>query len=91
VREYDQQLLESAAVRRSRLRDALLFGRLRTQRAYSDSFGRLIASFVLAVALCAGCVGWSYLQHALAQTRASTHSSTSVTPRAPSPSVTNGS
>lgn len=66
AREYDAQLLESVAVRRNRMRDSLLWGRERRERATMDNIKRLTISVVLAAVACAGCVGWSFLHNALA-------------------------
>jgi uncharacterized protein HemX len=67
-RDYDAQLLESVAVRRQRLADALLHGSLRARRKASDNnLRRAAGGAVLAAVLCAGCVGWSFLQHQLDQ------------------------
>jgi hypothetical protein len=66
-RDYDAQLLESVAVRRQRLADALLHGSLRTRRRASDNLRRAFAGAVVAAVLCAGCVGWSFLQRQLDQ------------------------
>jgi uncharacterized protein HemX len=67
-RDYDAQLLESVAVRRQRLADALLHGSLRARRKASNSnLRRAAAGAVLAAVLCAGCVGWSFLQDQLDQ------------------------
>lgn len=66
AREYDAQLLESVAVRRNRMRDSLLWGRERRERATMDNIKRLTISVVLAAVACAGCVGWSFLQTVLA-------------------------
>jgi hypothetical protein len=68
-RDYDAQLLESVAVRRQRLNDALLHGSLRTRRRVSDNLRRAVAGAVVAAVLCAGCVGWSFLQRQLDQQR----------------------
>ncbi|CAL99924.1 hypothetical protein A8924_0978 [Saccharopolyspora erythraea NRRL 2338] len=67
AREYDAQLLESVAVRRGRLRESLLWGRARRQMATVDNLKRLAISVVVAAVCCAGCVGWSFLENALAQ------------------------
>lgn len=67
AREYDAQLLESVAVRRNRMREALLWGRERRARATMDNLKRLALSVVLAAVACAGCVGWSFLQNVLAE------------------------
>ena len=64
-RDYDAQLLESVAVRRQRLSDALLHGSLRTRRRAGDNLRRAFAGAVVAAVLCAGCVGWSFLQRQL--------------------------
>ena len=52
-RDYDAQLLESVAVRRQRLGDALLHGSLRTLRRAGYTLRRA--------------VGWSFLQRQLDQ------------------------
>ncbi|GAA1295587.1 hypothetical protein [Saccharothrix xinjiangensis] len=65
VREYDSQLLESVAVRRRRLRDALLWGALRHQRSTADNLARFVIGCVVAAVVCAGCVGWAFLHDVL--------------------------
>ncbi|MFH8340540.1 hypothetical protein [Streptomyces sp. AM6-12] len=67
ARDYDSQLLESVAVRRRRLRDALLFGAQRARRSTDERLGKVFAGIALAAVLCAGCVGWSFLQATLAK------------------------
>lgn len=67
TREYDVQLLESVAVRRKRMRESLLWGRDRRERATMDNLKRLAAGVVLTAVACSGCVGWSFLQNVLAQ------------------------
>ena len=67
ARDFDAQLLESVAVRRRRLRDAVLWGSLRTRRSAPEIVSRLIVGAVVAAVLCAGCVGWSFLQEQLAK------------------------
>ncbi|SEF44064.1 Protein of unknown function [Thermomonospora echinospora] len=62
ARDYDTQLLESVAVRRRRLRDALLFGPQRTRRTFDEGVMKVVAGLCVAAVLCAGTVGWSYLQ-----------------------------
>ncbi|HZA82402.1 MAG TPA: hypothetical protein VFC13_13175, partial [Actinomycetes bacterium] len=47
--------------------DALLHGSLRTRRRASDNLRRAFAGAVVAAVLCAGCVGWSFLQRQLDQ------------------------
>ncbi|MEV0601249.1 hypothetical protein AB0I82_18380 [Streptomyces sp. NPDC050315] len=70
ARDYDSQLLESVAVRRRRMRDALLFGAQRARRTADERIGKMFAGIAIAAVLCAGCVGWSFLQHTLAQQKA---------------------
>ncbi|MFE9167923.1 hypothetical protein [Streptomyces kebangsaanensis] len=70
ARDYDSQLLESVAVRRRRLRDALLFGAQRGRRTVDERLGKLFAGIAIAAVLCAGCVGWSFLQATLAKQKA---------------------
>ncbi len=70
ARDYDSQLLESVAVRRRRMRDALLFGAQRGRRTVDERFGKMFAGIAIAAVLCAGCVGWSFLQSTLAKQKA---------------------
>ncbi len=70
AREYDAQLLESVVVRRARLREAFLWGQSRRQLATVDNLKRFAISVVVAAVLCAGCVGWSFLQGMLAERQA---------------------
>ncbi|MDA2809709.1 TNT domain-containing protein [Nocardiopsis sp. RSe5-2] len=62
ARDYDSQLLESIAVRRKRLREAVVFGPQRSRRRLDEHITKLIAGLVLTAVGCAGSVGWSYLQ-----------------------------
>ncbi|WP_079176442.1 hypothetical protein [Streptomyces sp. MUSC 14] len=61
--DYDSQLLESVAVRRRRLRDAVLFGAQRQRRTVEERLGKVFAGVVIAAVVCAGCVGWSFIAH----------------------------
>lgn len=70
ARDYDSQLLESVAVRRRRMRDALLFGAQRARRTADERLGKLFAGIAIAAVLCAGCVGWSFIQATLAKQKA---------------------
>ncbi|MEV5483619.1 MULTISPECIES: hypothetical protein [Streptomyces] len=70
ARDYDSQLLESVAVRRRRMRDALLFGAQRGRRMADERLGKVFAGIAITAVLCAGCVGWSFLQHTLATQKA---------------------
>ena len=60
-RDYDNQLLESVAVRRQRLREAVLFGSRRTRRRLDENIGKVSLSACLAAVGCAGSVGWSFI------------------------------
>ena len=80
ARDLDAQLLESVTVRRRRLRDALLWGRLRVRRTASENVGRFLAGCVLAAVLCAGCVGWSFLSDALERSQRDAPGRSAVVP-----------
>jgi uncharacterized protein HemX len=67
ARDYDTQLLESVAVRRRRLRDAILLGAVHARRTINDNLRRAAVGVLIAAVLCAGCVGWSFLADQLAQ------------------------
>lgn len=91
--DYDQQLLESVAVRRNRMTAALLFGENRARRPYADGVRRSLVGLVIAGLMAAGCVGYSFVRHAMVQARAqnqqlqpSTTPTRAVTP-APRPSA----
>ncbi|MGW3115207.1 hypothetical protein [Streptomyces sp. NPDC001091] len=63
AQDYDSQLLESVAVRRRRLRDAVLFGGQRQRRTVDERLGKVFSGLVIGAVLCAGCVGWSFVSH----------------------------
>ncbi len=67
AKDYDSQLLESVSVRRRRMRDALLYGAQRARRTADEKLGKVFAGIAVAAVLCAGCVGWSFIQHTLAK------------------------
>lgn len=69
ARDYDSQLLESVAVRRRRLRDALLFGPERMRREADEHFKRFLGGVALAAIICAGCLGWSFISENLLKDR----------------------
>ncbi|MFJ5804376.1 hypothetical protein [Streptomyces decoyicus] len=69
ARDDDSQLLESVAVRRRRMRDALLFGAQRGRRTVDERLGKVFAGIAITAVLCAGC-RWSFPQHTLAQQKA---------------------
>jgi hypothetical protein len=76
-RQYDTQLIESVAVRRRRLREAWLFGSARSRHTLDEGVRKLFASAAVAAVVCAGCVGYSFIQKGKA----------TGGPVAPSPSV----
>jgi hypothetical protein len=80
-RDLDVQLLESVAVRRGRLREALVWGRERRMRATVDNLKRFGIGIVLAAVASAGCVGWSFVQDLLAQQQARQQQSVVTVPR----------
>ncbi|ADB32302.1 hypothetical protein Kfla_3240 [Kribbella flavida DSM 17836] len=61
-RQYDTQLIESVAVRRRRLREAWLFGAARSRHTLDEGVGKLFAGVAVAAVVCAGCVGYSFIQ-----------------------------
>lgn len=65
--DYDHQILESVAVRRTRLLKALLFGQERTRRLFDDGRKYLLISAIIATIICAGCVGYSFIIDLFAQ------------------------
>lgn len=67
ARDYDTQLLESVAVRRRRLRDAMLFGPQRARRSFDENVTKIVAGVCVAAVLCAGTVGWSFLRSMLSR------------------------
>jgi hypothetical protein len=71
MHDYDTQLLESVAVRRRRLRDAVMFGAMRVRRTLDENLVRFFIGLVIAGVLGAGSVGYSFLrQQGLAQHKA---------------------
>jgi len=95
ARDYDTQLLESVAVRRARMREALLWGRTRRRLSTVDNAKRFLISGIVAAVVCAGCVGWSFLQHALASQASSSPvptqpSGVAAPPSAPPPTHPSG-
>ncbi len=76
ARDTDAALLESVRVRRRRLREAFLYGSLRTRRTTADTMRRLMISLVLAAIACAVCAGISFV-------KAHIHDVTNSLPAAP--------
>lgn len=69
TQDFDAQLLESVAVRRRRMRAALLWGTLRNRRRAAENVMRFVVAIAVAAVLAAGCVGWAFLQHQLERQR----------------------
>ncbi|MEV2278235.1 TNT domain-containing protein [Nocardiopsis sp. NPDC049922] len=69
ARDYDSQLLESIAVRRQRLREAVLFGGQRTRRRLDENLGKVVISACLAAVACGATVGWSFVTNTLSDQR----------------------
>ncbi|MFJ9039065.1 hypothetical protein ACIRF8_21025 [Streptomyces sp. NPDC102406] len=88
AQDYDSQLLESVAVRRRRLRDAVLFGAQRQRRTVDERLGKAFAGVVIAAVLCAGCVGWSFISHRVIGKAGNGTSVPASTPSTPSVSAT---
>lgn len=61
MRDYDQQLLESIAIRRDRLVCAVLFGQRRAQRNFSDSIRFFLIGLVITALIASGCVATSFV------------------------------
>ncbi|MFD9904965.1 hypothetical protein [Streptomyces sp. NPDC059063] len=91
AQDYDSQLLESVAVRRRRIRDAVLFGGERQRRSVDERMGKVFAGIVIAAVLGAGCVGWSFVAHRVMKEKPGggapsvTRSSTDGVSESPSP------
>lgn len=80
ARDLDETLIETVRVRRRRLREALLYGALRTRRASGDNLRPLLIGLVLAAVACAVCVGISFVRaHLGNHTAADRASRTSIT------------
>ncbi|MBT1002552.1 hypothetical protein KIH31_08035 [Paenarthrobacter sp. DKR-5] len=65
--DYDNQLIESVAVRRGRLTTALLYGSNPLQRRWQDSVRLFLFSVAVAALIAAVCVGYSFISNLLAQ------------------------
>ena len=86
--EYGSQLIESVAVRRRRLREAWLFGVQRTRQTMDEGVTRMFAGAAIGALVCAGCVGWSFVDKQLAQQkRDEQQRNTPASVTSPSPST----
>ncbi|UPO77692.1 hypothetical protein [Arthrobacter sp. Helios] len=68
--DYDNQLIESVAVRRNRLLTALLYGSNPNERRWADTVKLFLFSIALAALIAAVCVGYSFVTNLLEQNRA---------------------
>ena len=68
--DYDNQLIESVAVRRNRLLTALLYGGNPNERRWADTVKLFLFSVAVAALIAAVCVGYSFVTNLLEQNRA---------------------
>lgn len=64
--EFDSQLIESVAVRRNRMTDALLYGRNPTERRWKATTRQFLFSVVAAALIAAICVAVSFVSNLMA-------------------------
>ncbi|MDN5755784.1 MAG: hypothetical protein L0H32_08500 [Micrococcaceae bacterium] len=64
--EFDNQLIESVAVRRNRVTDALLYGENPTERRWKATTKQFLFSLVAAALITAICIGISFVSNMLA-------------------------
>lgn len=67
--DYDNQLIESVAVRRTRLTSALLYGTNPLQRRWKSSVRTFFFSVAVAAVIAAVCVGYSFVTNLLEDLR----------------------
>ncbi|MCC3277296.1 MULTISPECIES: hypothetical protein [unclassified Arthrobacter] len=67
--DYDNQLIESVAVRRNRLLTALLYGENENERRWVDSVRLFLFSVAAAAVIAAVCVGYSFVSNLLEENR----------------------
>ena len=68
--DYDNQLIESVAVRRNRLLTALLYGSNPNERRWADTVKLFLFSIAVAALIAAVCVGYSFVTNLLEENRA---------------------
>lgn len=61
--DYDNQLIESVAVRRNRLLTALLYGGNPSERRWMNSVRLFVFSVAAAAVIAAACVGYSFVSN----------------------------
>ncbi|WP_417217349.1 hypothetical protein [Arthrobacter sp.] len=65
--EFDSQLIESVAVRRNRVTDALLYGDNPTERRWKATTKQFLFSLVAAAMITAICIGVSFVSNMIAK------------------------
>ena len=63
----------------------MLFGADRARQGIDEGVGKLFASVVLAALICAGCVGWSFIDRELAKDKQQQNPPTQVVSPTPTP------
>lgn len=61
MRQFDQQIVESVALRRQRLRNAFFFGAQRWRRQALDHVKPLLLGVIAAAVIAAGCIATSFV------------------------------
>lgn len=61
MRQFDQQIVESVALRRQPVRNAVFFGQDRWRRQLQDHIKPLIMGVVFAALIAAGCIATSFV------------------------------
>lgn len=67
MRQFDQQIVESVALRRQRTRNAVFFGPHRWRRQLQDHVKPFVMGLVVTAVIAAGCVGTSFVMKLLLQ------------------------
>lgn len=88
--DYDNQLIESVAVRRSRLLTALLYGNNPNERRWADTVKLFLFSIAVAALIAAVCVGYSFVTNLLEQNRAKQEEQRQSTAAGPGASYDDG-
>lgn len=78
--DYDHQLIESVAVRRTRLTTALVYGANPFERRWKSSARTFMASILVAALIATICVGFSFVSNLLETLRAQQQQRSSAAP-----------
>lgn len=65
--QQDTILIDQARIERARLASALLYGRIPQRRTVNDNAKRLVASIIVAAAICAALVGVAFITPLLSE------------------------